>query len=412
MSSLLYRLGHAVVRRARRVLVVALLVLIGSAALAVGLGGQLQDNLTIPGTESQDGLDVLAQRFPEAAGTSGQILLVAPQGDQVRQHRGEVKDLVEKVRDVDHVAVVTDPFGKRNRVALSENGRDALLQVQLDVPLDKLSDGTVADLEEAARSLPDDSGLRVHLGGQIFTSKSVQVSPTEGIGVLVALAVLAVTFGSLLAAGMPIVTAILGVGIAMCGVLSVAAFADVNTSTPTLALMIGLAVGIDYALFIVSRHRGQLSRGMEPAESVAQSLATAGSAVIFAGATVIIALCGLVVARIPFLAVMGYAAAVAVAVAVVVALTVVPAMLGIAGERLRPRPGSRAARNAVVEPGDTHTFGAKWVRVVTRFPALTIVLVVGVLLVMALPARDLALGLPDNGSAPPGQPRSGRRTTW
>ena len=123
--------------------------------------------------------------------------------------------------------------------------------------------------------------------------------------------------------------------------------------------MIGLAVGIDYALFIVSRHRGQLSRGMAPAESVAQSLATAGSAVIFAGATVVIALCGLVVAQIPFLAVMGYAAAVAVAVAVAVALTVVPAMLGLAGERLRPKPGSRASRNAVVEPGQTHTFGAK-----------------------------------------------------
>ncbi len=409
MSSFLYRLGHVMARRAKRVLALALLALVVMGSLAVGLGGQLQDNLTIPGTESQKGLDVLAQRFPEVAGTSGQILLVAPRGDRVSQHRDEVRALVTRVRHVGHVEVATDPFAKDNKLSLSDNGRDALIQVQLDVPLDRLQDTTIHQLEQAAHTVPADSGLEVHLGGQIFTNKSVQVSATEGLGVLVALVVLAITLGSLLAAGMPIVTAILGVGIAMAGVLSVAAFADVNSSTPTLALMIGLAVGIDYALFIVSRHRGQLARGLEPQESVAQALATAGSAVIFAGATVIIALCGLVVAKIPFLAVMGYAAAAAVAVAVVVALSVVPAMLGLAGERLRPRRGSRAARNAVVEPGETHTVGAKWVRLVTRVPLLTALLVVGVLVVLALPARDLSLGLPDNGYAPKG---STERTTY
>ena len=408
MSSFLYRLGHVMVRRAKRVLALAMLALVLSGALAAGLGGSLQDNLTIPGTESQDGLDVLAQRFPEVAGTSGQILVVAPKGDRITAHRDDVEQLLHRVRQVDHVELVTDPFEKRNELSLSDNGRDALVQVQLDVPLDRLSDSTISNLEKASAA-PDGSRLGVHLGGQLFTNKSVQVSATEGIGVLVALIVLAVTFGSLLAAGMPIVTALLGVGIAMSGVLSVAAFTDVNTSTPTLALMIGLAVGIDYALFIVSRHRGQLARGLDPAESVAQSLATAGSAVIFAGATVVIALCGLVVAKIPFLAVMGYAAAVAVAIAVVVALTVVPAMLGLAGERLRPRRGSRAARNAVVEPGEMHTLGARWVRLVTKVPVLTAVLITGLLVVLALPARDLALGLPDNGSSKAG---STERTTY
>src|SRR5690242_19419934 len=197
---------------------------------------------------------------------------------------------------------------------------------------------------------------------------------------------------------MPVITALLGVGVSMSGVLAIAAFADVNSSTPTLALMIGLAVGIDYSLFIVSRHRGQLVRGMPVTESIARSLATAGSAVIFAGTTVVIALCGLVVANIPFLTVMGLAGGAAVAVAVVVALTVVPALLALAGARLRPKPGSRAARNAVVEAGDTHTLGARWVRLVTKAPAVTVALVVGVLVLMALPAKDLALGLPDNGT--------------
>ena len=409
MSSHLYRLGHAVARRAKSVLALWAVVLIASGALAVGLGGQLQDNMTIPGTESQQGLDTLEQRFPELAGTSGQVLFVAPQGERITSYDGQVDAVLDKVKKVDHVEVVTDPFSKEQRkLSVSDNGRDALAQVQLDVPLDRLEPSTVDDLKKAAQP-PGDSDLDVHLGGQALTQTTVHVSATEAIGVLVALLVLAITFGSLLAAGMPIVTAILGVGVAMTGVLAVAAFADVNTSTPSLALMIGLAVGIDYALFIVSRHRAQLVEDIPVAESIARALGTAGSAVIFAGATVVIALCGLVVARIPFLAVMGFAAAAAVAVAVAVALTVVPAMLALAGERLRPKPGSRAARTASVQPDDTHTLGAKWVALVTKVPVLTVLITVGVLLAMALPAKDLALGLPDTGTSDRG---TTQRTTY
>ncbi len=409
MSSHLYRLGHAVARRAKSVLALWAVVLIASGALAMGLGGQLQDNMTIPGTESQQGLDTLEQRFPELAGTSGQILFVAPEGERITSYDGQVDAVLDRVKKVDHVEVVTDPFAKEQRkLSVSDNGRDALAQVQLDVPLDRLEPSTVDDLKEAAQR-PGDSDLDVHLGGQALTQTTVHVSATEAIGVLVALIVLAITFGSLLAAGMPIVTAILGVGVAMTGVLAVAAFADVNTSTPSLALMIGLAVGIDYALFIVSRHRAQLVEDIPVAESIARALGTAGSAVIFAGATVVIALCGLVVARIPFLAVMGFAAAAAVAVAVAVALTVVPAMLALAGERLRPKPGSRAARTASVQPDDTHTLGAKWVALVTKVPVLTVLVTVGVLLAMALPAKDLALGLPDTGTSDRG---TTQRTTY
>ncbi len=403
MSSFLYRLGRWVAQRAKLVLVVWLVALLGSGIVAVAAGGELQDDLTIPGTEAQEGIDVLERQFPEAAGTSGQVLFVAPEGEQVGRHRDEIEDIVDRLEKVDHVVLVTDPFAEdQRRIALSEDGRHALAQVQLDIPLEEADEETVADLSEAARSTPEGSTLEVHLGGSIFTSTTVHLSVIEALGVLVALAVLAVTFGSLLAAGMPILTAVLGVGVAMAGVLTVASFTQISSSTPTLALMIGLAVGIDYALFIVSRHRGQLVGDMDVEESIARSLATAGSAVIFAGATVVIALCGLVVARIPFLAVMGFAAAAAVAVAVLIALTAVPAMLSLAGERLRPRPGSRAARHAVVEAGDTHTVGARWVSLVTRVPALTVALVVVALAVVAVPAKDLALGLPDNGTAPPG----------
>ncbi len=408
MSSLLYRLGHAVAARARRVLALWLVALIGSGALAAGLGGTLKDDLSIPGTESQQGLDVLAHRFPEVAGVSGQLLFVAPPGHRIEEYDAAVHAVIRRARAVDHVELVTDPFGRRTRaVALSDNGRDALAQVQLDVPLDRLDPATVAGLERAAGSLAGGSPLQVHLGGAIFTSHSVRPSATEAAGVLVALVVLAVTFGSLLAAGMPILTAVVGVGVAMAGIMAAAAFVGIDTSSPTLALMIGLAVGIDYALFIVSRHRSQLAAGQGVVDSVARAVATAGGAVIFAGATVVIALCGLVVAGIPFLSVMGFAAAAAVATAVLVALTAVPALLVVAGERLRP--GTRAARNAMVGPGQTHTLGARWVALVTRVPALTAVLVVGLLVAMALPAKDLTLGIPDTGTAPPG---STERTTY
>ena len=403
MSSFLYRLGRRVAQRGKLVLVVWLVALVGSGIVAVGAGGQLEDDLTIPGTEAQAGIDVLERQFPEAAGTSGQVLFVAPEGQDVRSHRAEIRQVIDRLEHVDHVVLVTDPFAAdQRRVALSEDGRHALTQVQLDVPLEKADQQTVDALTDTARSVPDGSALEVHLGGSIFTNTTVHLSVTEALGVLVALVVLAVTFGSLLAAGMPILTAVLGVGVAMAGVLTVASITRISSSTPTLALMIGLAVGIDYALFIVSRHRGQLAEGMGVEESIARSLATAGSAVIFAGATVVIALCGLVVARIPFLAVMGFAAAGAVAVAVLIALTAVPAMLSLAGERLRPRRGSRAARHAVVEPGDTHALGARWVGLVTRVPLLTVLLVVAGLAVLAIPAKDLALGLPDNGTAPRG----------
>ncbi len=408
MSLFLHRLGRAAARRARLVVLGWLVVLLAAGVAAVGLGGQLQQNLTIPGTESQEGIDLLDQRFPLLAGTSGQVLFAAPEGDEVAEHRAEIRGVLDRIEQVDEVEMAVDPFGRGSEHALSDDGRHALAQVQLAVPLDDLDQATVDEIEQAAQ-VDRGTDLEVHLGGQIFTTTEVALSATEVVGVLVALAVLAVTFGSLVAAGLPIVTAVLGVGVTMAGMLALASAVTITSSTPTLALMIGLAVGIDYALFIIYRHRAQLATGMAVEESVARSVATAGSAVVFAGATVVIALCGLVVARIPFLSVMGFAAAAGVAVAVAVSLSFVPAVLGMLGERLRPGPRSRAARHALAPPERARTLGAAWVRWATRVPALTVVVVGVGLVVMALPARDLALGLPDNGTKQPG---SGPRVTY
>lgn len=402
MSSYLYRLGRQVARHAKTVLALWLLLAVLLGALTVSLGGKLQNDFTIPGTESQQGLDALTQRFPEVSGTSAQLVFVAPEGEKIDDHGKEIRAVLDAVEKVDHVATVTDPLAKDSRT-VSDNGRDALATVQFDLGLDELPEGVTSDLEDAAE-LPEGSSLELHVGGDAYSVTGVHVSATEGIGILIALLVLAITFGSLLAAGLPILTALLGVAIAMAGVFSVAAATTISATTPTLALMIGLAVGIDYALFVIARHRSQLATGLGVEESIARAVATAGSAVIFAGVTVIIALCGLVVAGIPFLAVMGYAAASAVLVAVLVALTAVPALLALAGERLRPKPGSRAHRREAVAEGRPHatTLGARWVRLVTKVPVLTVVVSLLVIAVLAIPARDLALGLNDNGSADPG----------
>lgn len=408
MSSYLYRLGRQVARRAKTVLALWLLLAVLLGVLTVSLGGKLQNDFTIPGTESQQGLDALTQRFPEVSGTSAQLVFVAPEGEKIEDHRAEVRAVLAEVEKVDHVATVTDPLASESRT-VSDDGRDALATVQLDRGLDELPEGVTEDLEEAAE-LPSGSPVELHIGGDAYSVTGVHVSATEAIGLLIALLVLAITFGSLLAAGLPILTALLGVAIAMAGIFSVAAVTTISATTPTLALMIGLAVGIDYALFVIARHRSQLATGLGVEESIARAVATAGSAVIFAGVTVIIALCGLVVAGIPFLAVMGYAAASAVLVAVLVALTAVPALLALAGERLRPKPGSRAHRREAVAEGRPHaTLGARWVRLVTRMPVVTVVISLLVIAVLAIPARDLALGLSDNGSAEPG---SSQRETY
>ncbi|BCJ54323.1 membrane protein [Actinoplanes sp. NBRC 14428] len=247
---------------------------------------------------------------------------------------------------------------------------------------------------------------------------------TEVAGVLVAAVVLVVTFGSLVAAGMTLLTALAGVIAGMCGLLLVTAVVDVSSTAPILALMLGLAVGIDYALFISSRHRTQLSAGLPAEESVARATATAGSAVLFAGATVVIALAGLSIVGVPFLAAMGLAAAGTVLTAVLVALTLLPAVLAFTGDRILPRSQRRRTK-AATDPargghagqgdrpgqaghagdGEERAFGFRWARWVVRFriPVL-LVLVLG-LGALSLPTRDMRLALPDNGTAPADSPQ-------
>src|SRR5690606_18571728 len=240
-----------------------------------------------------------------------------------------------------------------------------------------------------------DLGLQVEFGGSAMTEIPEIGGLAEVVGVGVAFLVLLVTLGSLVAAGLPLVTALVGVGTGVLGVQFVSGFVEMSSVSSTLALMIGLAVGIDYALFIVARHREQLADpAMSVTESIGRAIGTAGSAVVFAGMTVVIALAALTLVGIPFLTIMGLAAAATVAVAVLVALTLVPAVLAFAGERLRPRTTSSEA------PSEVRSVWQSWGRTIQRAPGL--VLVVGVILlgVLAMPATHMRLGLPSNEVQP------------
>jgi RND superfamily putative drug exporter len=341
VSSLLYSLGRWAYLARRRVLgfwIVVLLLIGGGAAL---FNQGLDNAISVPGTESQAALDTLATTFPQVSGASAQIIVVAPGTSTVADEsvKAPLEDAVLELNQVTQVSNATNPFDPNVKDAISTDGSAALISIQLDDVVSRITDGTMSSIQDTAadlqKALPP--GSTVSLGGQLFSQSIVGISLIELIGIAVALVVLIVTFGSFLAAGIPLITAFVGVGISISLIYLATVFGPITSTTTVLALMLGLAVGIDYALFIISRHQEQLKDGLELEESAARAVATAGSAVIFAGLTVMIALVGLSVAGIPFLTTMGVAAAVGVAIAVLVSLTLIPALLGFAGERLRPK---------------------------------------------------------------------------
>jgi RND superfamily putative drug exporter len=425
MATLLYRLGRFAYRRAWTVLAVWLVLFVAILGGGFALGGQTSESFDIPGTESQDALDRLAAVFPQVAGASAQAIVEAPPGSSVtdEEYRPTIDKLVAEIRAVDGIDSVVGPFDEFATEAVSDDERLARIQVQFDGASTEVTELSLEQLTATAE-IGREADLRVEFGGQVFQDNTFGITISEVFGVIFAGLVLFITFGSLAAAGMPLLSALVGVGIVVGGITAISAFTSVSSTAPLLALMIGLAVGIDYSLFILSRHRNQLAAGEDPEESAAIAVGTAGNAVVFAGITVIIALLGLLVVGIPFLSVMGIGAAFAVLVAILVAITLLPAILGLAKGRLAPKPGSRAylrARWGLGDPDDRAsdraapastepatpererpTMGARWVRVVMRSPILVTLGCVAILGTLAVPALSLDLNLPDNGSEPAG----------
>ncbi|TDC37868.1 MMPL family transporter [Micromonospora sp. KC213] len=397
MATLLYRLGRASLRRRRLVAAVWLVVLVGLGLAAATLKGPMASNFTMPGTESQQALDLLAERFPAASGATGTIAVQAPAAGQLGTPEGQgvVKQIVQEASALPGVVGAVDPFQVR---ALSPDGRYALVQVQFAEGVDDITDAQ-RDAYEKIGAPAEAQGWQVAPGGEVLNTEP-EVGSTEALGVLVAAIVLVITFGSLVAAGMTMLNALIGVGVGMAGLYALSGTAELTSTAPILALMLGLAVGIDYSLFITSRHRQNLLDGLPPEEAVGRAVGTAGSAVVFAGATVVIALAGLAVVGIPFLTVMGLAAAGTVTVAVLVAITLAPALLGFAGRRVLPR--RLRDRHATPAAEDRTGFGFRWAQRVTRLRVPVILAGVLGLGLLALPAQDMRLALPDAATAPQG----------
>jgi putative drug exporter of the RND superfamily len=393
VATFLYRLGRASFRRRWLVTGVWAAVLIMIGIGGVTLSGTLSNAFSIPGTESQQAIDHLKKSFPEAhiGGGTARVVLQAPEGQNFTTpaNQAEVTEVVTALRDAPQVAGVTDPYQTQS---LSRDGRLALVQVSYAKQASEL---TASDREAlVAAALTTD--LHAEIGGDA-TQAAPETGAAEILGVAVAAIVLVITFGSLLAAGLPLLTALIGIGIGMTGLLTLSGFTELNTNTPVLALMIGLAVGIDYALFIVSRYRSELAEGLDHEEAAGRATGTAGSAVIFAGLTVIIALAGLTVVGIPFLGEMGVAAAATVVIAVLIALTLLPAILGFAGDKIRGRlPGLRGGP----KPGRA-SMGERWARFVGRHRVATLLVAVAGVAVIAIPAASMQLGLPNDATAAP-----------
>ncbi|RIQ34891.1 MMPL family transporter [Jiangella rhizosphaerae] len=401
MATFLYRLGRFSYRRRGVVLAIwlGLVALFGVGAST--LSGPTSDTFSIPGTESQEAFDLLEERFPggNTDGATARVVFAAPEGETLTdpENQAAVEDVLAELTTAPQVAEVPDPF---QAGTVSEDGTIAFSQVTYAVPFFDLTDEAREALTAAADT-GRDAGLTVELGGEAAMSEE-EPAGTELVGIGVAAVVLIITFGSLIAAGLPLITAILGIVIGMSAITAASGFMDIGSSTPTLALMIGLAVGIDYALFIVSRFRHELAIGRDGEEAAGRAVGTAGSAVVFAGLTVMIALAGLFVVNIPMLTEMGLAAALTVGVAVVIALSLLPALLGFAKHRVLGGriPGLRRIREHTDDEG-RRTLGRRWAELVTRRPIPVLAIAVAGMLALAAPLLDLRLGLPDEGSSPP-----------
>ncbi|MFF7044875.1 MMPL family transporter [Streptomyces massasporeus] len=402
MATFLYKLGRLSFRRRHVVALiwVALLTLAGVGAASAPAAGN--SSFSIPGTEAQKAFDLLEQRFPgtSADGATARVVFKAPSGEKMTDpgNKATVQDTVKELSDGSEVVRVTDPYQAK---AVSKDGTIAYAQVSYKVSGMELDDAAKDALKDSAQDARK-AGLTVEIGGDALQAVP-HTGSSEVIGIAVAAVVLVITFGSLVAAGLPLLTALIGVGIGVSAITGLASALDLGTTTSTLAMMIGLAVGIDYALFIVSRYRAELAEGREREEAAGRAVGTAGSAVVFAGLTVVIALVGLSVVNIPMLTKMGIAAAGTVAIAVLIALTMVPALLGYAGRKVKPM-GEKGkllgrAKKEQDRPAKPN-LGTRWASFVVRRPLAVLLLGVIGLGAAAVPATSLELGLPDDGSQP------------
>ena len=404
MSSFLYRLGRGAARRRWLTLAVWLAAAIAVFAAGQGLGGELTDEFDIPDAESQRAYDVLAERFPAASGTTATLVFHAEGRGALTDEANAnvVAETLAAVADLPHVLQVSDPLETPG--GLSEDATTGAAQVAYDLPADELGTEPYGRLEavvEQART----PVLAVEIGGE-YAAFGGQQEPgsSEAVGLIAAIVILLLAFGSVVAMGLPVGTALVGLGTGIGIVVIVSAFVSVPVVSTTISSMIGIGVGIDYALFIVTRYRQNLHDGMEPLHAIGVASATAGQAVVFAGTTVVIAILGLWISGIAFVGMLGTAAAIVVAVAVVAAVTLLPALLGFAGGAIDKLSVHGILRRAEESEHKENIWG-RWGREVERRPWPYFLGALLVLVTLSVPFFSMELGMPDDGVAPTSETR-------
>ncbi|MFD5319359.1 MMPL family transporter [Streptomyces sp. NPDC127098] len=407
MATFLYKLGRLSFRRRWWMALSWLVLLVAIGTAASTAGDPPEESFSLPGTETEQALNLLESEFPaaNAEGVGSTVVFQAPEGQELTSPENEaaVRETLSALQGADLVISVDDPFVEGSG-QVSQDGRTAFAEIEYDASYEDITEEMQQELFDAMELAEDGTGLTVEAQGEVAMGPAELGGAAELIGVGIAAVVLILTFGSLIAAGVPLLTALIGVVIGSLGIAALAAPLGLSGETGILATMIGLAVGIDYALFIAFRYRAELVEGHSREEAAGRAVGTAGSAVVFAGLTVVIALAGLAVVNVPMLTKMGLAAAGAVVIAVLIALTLVPAVLGMVGKRIFGRRVRKANPETGVPapvPADgKQNAGARWSRWILRRPAMVLVASVLGLGVLAVPVASMELGLPDNSTQP------------
>ena len=358
-------------------------------------GGTLTDSFTVPGTESQAAFDLLSDRFPARSGSELLAVFHTPDGStdsaDVQSDIAAFARAARQVGEVAYVALPSERPGNR-----SADGRTALVRVGFDKLANDLQHEHIAEVIELGQTYRSDT-LQIEFGGEpVREYETEPPGAAELVGLAAALIILIIGFGSIFAAGMPIVSALVGLAIGTIGILIAAAFLDISTVAPTFGAMLGIGVGIDYALFVIARFREQLARDIPPREAARDAITTAGRAVGFAGSIVVVALLGLLAIGIPFIANLGLAAATVVLLEMLVAISLLPALLVLLGRRIDrfSIPGLRYTAGG--EHGRWYHFSRR----IERRPWIYLVLGFGLLIVLAAPVLDIELGVSDDGNRP------------
>ncbi len=395
LSQTLYRLGRVAAHRPWTVIVSWLVLVVLVVGASSAFGAKLEDSFRVPGLDSQQANDLLEEAGSGQAGLTAQVVVTPADGGSFADDapaRAALTRLQVAAAALPNVLGTTDPAGVLAGTSdepgvVSPDGRVALLRLQYPT----LEQTSAADLENLA-GLDGGADLRVEKGGDLYFAYEESAGNVgELVGILAALVILLLAFGSLVAAALPIGMAVLGLAVGVSAMSLLANLMVIPSYAPILGAMVGLGVGIDYALFVVTRHREYLARGLGVQDSIARSIATAGRPVVFAGGIVVVSILGLAVAQVPFMTAGGIAISLVVLVMVVASMTLLPALLAISGKRVSGRRPVHAT-----SPG-----WARWTRHVTRHPRVYLVGVTALLLALAAPVLALRVGIPDDGALPP-----------